>query len=203
MAVEAKRGCGYRKVGGMYLVSDPGIHMDCHRLPLNMIVCPCCGEGIKHSRGWTWIIPKSLFGECEGVGDCHKLKCCVCSPPEGKHGLIWVGKQHYTTGEFTKEAVEMGISRRINNIPRGLKIGETFVYFAHIDAGETWVDAEGELFEEKPERCPAVFYAFKPSRIEKLITKSQASDEEVEKLKEAGITPIIVPNDDPDHQNGE
>jgi len=137
-----------------------------------------------------------LFGKCEDLGDCHNLKCWICDPPEGKHGLIWVGKSFYTTKEFVKEAEKMGVSCRIASVPRGLKLGETIVYFAHIEAGETWIDTEGELFKERPEKCPAIFYAFKPSRLEKIITKSQATPEEIDKLEKSGITPVIVPDDD-------
>jgi len=40
MAVEAKRGCGYRKVGGLYIVSG-GQGISCHRLPMNIHVVSC------------------------------------------------------------------------------------------------------------------------------------------------------------------
>src|SRR5260370_22228167 len=41
MAVEAKRGCGYRKAGGLYLVGG-GIGLPCDRLPYEIHECPCC-----------------------------------------------------------------------------------------------------------------------------------------------------------------
>jgi hypothetical protein len=64
MAIEAKRGCGYRKVGGTYLVSG-GLGMPCCKMPILLKTCPCCGHGVKQSRGWTWIDPKEwLKGEC-------------------------------------------------------------------------------------------------------------------------------------------
>lgn len=53
MAIEAKRGCGFRKVGGTYLVSE-GEGMPCDRLPIKLDVCPVCSHGFKRSRGWTW-----------------------------------------------------------------------------------------------------------------------------------------------------
>jgi hypothetical protein len=52
--IEAARGCGYRKGGGMYLVSG-GISQPCGLLPIPLDVCPCCNQGIKPARGWTWI----------------------------------------------------------------------------------------------------------------------------------------------------
>ena len=52
MSVEARRGCGYRKVGGLYLVG-PKLEAGCGRLPL-VHVCPVCQSGIKQTRGWVW-----------------------------------------------------------------------------------------------------------------------------------------------------
>jgi hypothetical protein len=40
-----------------------------------------------------------------------------------------------------------------------------------------------------------------PTKIEKIVTASQAADaEEMEKLEKAGITPVVVPDGDRDHQ---
>ena len=61
MAVEAKRGCGYRKVNGTYLVGNAA-GVPCDRLPLILEVCPTCSHGIKQSRGWTWVEPGALVG---------------------------------------------------------------------------------------------------------------------------------------------
>jgi hypothetical protein len=52
--VESKRGCGYRKPGGLYLVSG-GFAKTCYKLPIGLTVCPCCNQGIKPARGFTWI----------------------------------------------------------------------------------------------------------------------------------------------------
>ena len=38
--------------------------ISCHRLPLNIPVCPVCGQGIKFTRGFTWINPGKIFGDC-------------------------------------------------------------------------------------------------------------------------------------------
>ena len=45
-----------------------------------------------------------------------------------------------------------------------------------------------------------VFRIFKPDRIEKIVTDVQARDEaEMQKLRDAGITPVIVSATDKDH----
>ena len=49
------------------------------------------------------------------------------------------------------------------------------------------------------EPCSAIFYAFRPQRVEMLIWESEATSENLEKLKKRGITPIVVPDGDPDH----
>ena len=56
MAVEAKRGCGYRKEGGLYLVGG-GLSAPCDRMPYPLDRCKTCGGGIKFTRGHTWLQP--------------------------------------------------------------------------------------------------------------------------------------------------
>lgn len=210
MAIEAKRKCGYRKIGGLYLCGT-GVGIDCHRLPMEVHACPVCSCGIKYSRGFTWLDAHGFFGKCDEKGACHKINCAVCSPPEGKHGLMWIGKKFYTPDEFTKEASLLGISKRISVVPRNFKLGETWIYLAHLEAGERLLTEEEkenmkkeEIFcanDEIVKRIPAVFYCFKPQRIEKIITESQSkNDIEMERLRLQGITPIVVPENDADHK---
>lgn len=67
MAIETRRGCGYRKVGGLYLVGSPD-GLDCHRLPLPVERCPTCDHGIKPARGWTWVGRELLLPTpCDGT----------------------------------------------------------------------------------------------------------------------------------------
>lgn len=48
---------------------------------------------------------------------------------------------------------------------------------------------------------PGIFRVFKPERIEKIITESQSKDAAVmEELIAKHITPVVVPDNDPDHQ---
>jgi len=65
MAIEAKRGCGFRKINALYLCGS-GISISCDRLPYLIEYCPTCGAGIKFTQGFTWVDWNSLAGQCEG-----------------------------------------------------------------------------------------------------------------------------------------
>ena len=199
MAVEAKRGCGYRNVGGLYLVCE-GKGRACGRMPLELKPCPTCGGGMRQSRGWQWIEPATLF---EGTSCYTNVFDCNNCPAGnidhiGRAGLIWIGKAHYPTPEhFNLEAKTMGISRRISAVPKGFEAGKMWVFLAHPEV------IPGTNDEDEQVMLPAVFKIFMPSAIEKIITESQSQDEdEMEKLEKRGITPFVVPDDDPDHANG-
>lgn len=204
MAIEPKRGCGYRKVGGTYLIGGTSGH-DCDRLPIELTVCPCCKQGIKQSRGWTWLDLTRLVDGAHK--DCHCFPGCpLCSDPKsiGEVGLLWIGERFYKTpADFDREAGELGISRRIHNVPRNFKLGETWVLLAHAKA----ISCPEPICGEECERCggkgwlPGAFKLFKPIRIEKIVTASQATDADaMADLEKRGITPVVVPDDDKDHQ---
>lgn len=184
MAIESKRGCGYRKVGGIYLVSDAQ-GFSCDRLPFPLHVCPTCGEGIKFSRGWTWIKPYKLFDGDHFLIDnqdvrmdcqCEKF-CPACYPSlhfihiqtdeNLKAGLLWIGEKYYTPESFKKEANELGISKRISTVPRNFKVGITWVFLAHIKGCQI------KNKEGFPEDKPAIFMAFQPRRIEQIVLQSE------------------------------
>jgi hypothetical protein len=121
MAVEEKRGCGYRKVGGLYLICF-GAGRHCGKMPVKCEVCPTCNAGIKPTRGWTWIDPVPHFAEraCDS-GNCRACPLGSDNLTDlGPVGLIWIGEQFYPTPQaFVAEAGRMGISRRIPAIPKG------------------------------------------------------------------------------------
>jgi hypothetical protein len=200
MAVESRRKCGYRKVGGLYLVSGK-LGAPCCKLPIPLTICPTCSGGIKQTRGWTWIDPMHwLKGECTEVPwqICEPRHCPAAYPSAlgERVGLLWIGEKFYPTIEdFQTEAAWLGISRRITAIPRGFEVGKHWVFFAHPKAA--FAPTAGDLTA----RCPGIFRIFLPERIEKIVTESQAKDGEVmAKLTERGITPVIVPDNDRDHQ---
>ena len=206
MAVEAKRGCGYRKVGGIYLVCE-GEGRACGRFPLALKVCPACGGGVKQSRGWTWINPAKLFADqiCSSGrrldANVDRVLDCPSCPMHDleaiqEAGLLWIGASFYKTPHhFQLEAAAQGICRRITAVPRNFKLGETWVFLAHPNV------IPGENEEGMQVMVPGVFNAFLPNAIEQIVTETQAEDEEaMAALTKRGITPVAVPDDDPDHQ---
>lgn len=213
MSIEAKRFCGYRKVGALYLVGNY-IPLPCDRLPLPLITCPVCGQGIKVSRGFTEINPFQLWGLHDNCKDKFH-PCLVCDPREETAYIMGVGSKYYTQESFLKEANNMGISKRIPFIPKRLFLGITVIYLAHPKAVEVKQPAilqeamsileqsetkQPKLLEvEKVERALGIFCAFIPHGIEQLVRESDLTDKKREELEKRGITPIPVPDGDPDH----
>jgi hypothetical protein len=195
MASEKRRACGFRKINGLYMCSD-GLGAPCCKLPIILHICPTCNHGVKQTRGWQWIDPRPwLIGTCME----HLDGICAAASPDllgDRVGLLWIGEQFYPTpSSFQKEAAEMGVSRRIVTIPRGFKLGESWVFLAHPKVKETVDPVTGNV-----EWQGGVFRIFKPTRIEKIVTETQSKDEaEMAKLADAGITPVIVKDDDKDH----
>lgn len=60
-SIEMERKCGFRKKGGYYFIADSEAIQRCDCLPIPLETCPCCGHGIKFSRGSTWIDPRPLL----------------------------------------------------------------------------------------------------------------------------------------------
>ncbi len=217
MAQEGKRGCGYRKVGNMYLAAE-GFWRDCDRLPFRLVHCPACGEGVKFARSPKEIDPLGLFKE-HGEG-CEDSKprpepsfvndtptgtklvggCQMCYPRSEVAYLLGVGEEHYETPQkFMEEAIQMGISKRIKQIPKKLKLGETWVYLCHRKAILT-DEVDEETGEKKYDL--AVFAAFRPQRIEKCMWKSQVkalTEDEKKDLHRRGISIVEFEDGDPDH----
>ena len=182
---EAKRGCGFRKPGGLYLVSG-GLMAPCLKLPIPLTVCPCCHAGIKPARGWTWVSDQLIKD-----APCKKDGCTGCHPFDGsvkRFGLIWVGDKYYSAKAFTTEAASMGISRRISALPKDFKLGETWVLLAHRKAIRNL-----NVLDEAPvqEFTPGIFTAFKPTAIE-YVVKDDDDEEKLERLEKRGITLVRV-----------
>lgn len=217
MAVEAIRGCGFRKVGGLYLVSE-GLSEGCERFPIPLRSCGHCGQKVNQTRGFQWAEPDFLFANavpCAPVADDGHLhsKCPVCVPgmlryadPSDKIGLIWVGKKFYSPDGWLKEAMMQGASKRVPAIPKGLVIGKSRVMAAHPEGHSIQAD----LFEGAPEPGsepadrkpgPAVISMFTVKRIELIVTETQMREKEewLMDLFARGVTPVVVPDNDRDH----
>jgi len=191
--VEQERGCGYRKKGGTYLISD-GAARDCRRLPIPLTVCPCCGAGIKRTRGFTWVM-SSLFIDHPCRNDLVECNGCALAITSGdvKFGLMWVGEKFYSTpADFMREGAAMGVSKRIAQIPRDFVVGKTWVLLAHRKAVHKLVD--GEHGEVNIEWTPGIFQAFCPSRIEYVVT-GEESEDELNRMEQRGITLVNVIRD--------
>lgn len=179
---DRKRGCGWRQPGGKYLVGGE-LAAPCGKLPLKLDRCPTCDHGIKPGRGWAWIGAKALFpaGYCLPE-PCDCDVCCLYKPPDWA-GLLWIGGAFYSTPEkFTAEAAKLGVSRRIAQIPRDFKVGETLVLLAHRMVSFSWGD-------EHPR--PGIFAAFIPRAIE-YVVKGDESPEQLERLQSHGCTLVRV-----------
>jgi hypothetical protein len=106
----------------------------------------------------------------------------------GQVGLLWVGEKFYPTPyDFSQEAGVMGISRRIPALPKDFKLGETWVFLAHQKA--CWESRPETPWVRDPR--PGIFRIFKPIAVE-YVTRGDETPEELEKLRERGITPVKV-----------
>ena len=128
---DRERGCGWRQPGGTYLVSGTLLAVTCDRLPLSTPVCGTCGHGIHQTRSWTWLsMPEAL---CENEPTVCGQRHCVACPlsPVGlprQVGLLWCGEKFYSTPQdWSREAREQGVSRRISTVPNDFVVGETWV----------------------------------------------------------------------------
>jgi len=223
-----RRGCGYRKRSGIYLVSG-NLDQPCGLLPRLLATCPTCGLGVRQKIGWQWVEARlvSRPGDEHGCSQCKVpgaqagFRACMmremASTPDLKVGLIWVGAGYYKTPEeFMAEARIMGISRRVHAVPKGLVVGETRVLLAH-PRGAPCPQCNGrgkhgglEIGDlDEPVACDAckgsgkagaVVAMFVPRAVEQIVSETQAADGEfVEGLSKRGITPVVVRDDDPDH----
>lgn len=212
----SSRGCGVRDEKGFYIMCG-GVPLGCHRLPLDVPICPECGQyRIPFKiRGVAKFNPRKVFGCCEKVAfvpvfdktnpikydygfqghfpscELDGMRCPVCVPPT----VGWymsVGEDNYSTKSFMEEASLMGISKKVRSIPEDMKPGD-ILYLGFrkavfdCHAGE---DGEGEWI-------PQVFCAAPITGFEKLVTRAQIADKQyMRELEERGID-AVVEYDDP------
>lgn len=202
---ESARGCGFRKGGGIYLVSG-ALAEPCPKLPIELHKCPACGGGIKQTRGFQWITPDPLLDPGPHGSRDHERVCPLGTAIDwsgGRRcGLIWIGESFYPTPDaFMDEAGSMGVSRRIQAVPRDFVIGETWVALAHPRAipgeCEHGVPVTRGMCSRCPEGVPdakwrgGVFTFFRPAAIE-YIVKGDETEEELDRLEERGFRLVRV-----------
>lgn len=186
--IETARGCGYRKTGGMYFVSD-GIGNPCCKLPFPLTVCPCCGAGYKQTRGFTWVTSDLFAGSPCTNEKISSFPLCPMNLPGLKVGLMWVGEKYYPTAEhFTREANALGVSKRFAALPKEFEVGKTWIYLGHAKAVHS-INAKGNI-----EFMPGIFRAFRPARIE-YIVGGWETNETLSSLEKRGFTLVKVIRD--------
>lgn len=184
---ETKRGCGYRKPGGLYLIGGSS-SSPCCKLPYLLSVCRCCGQGVKPSRGFTWI-NSHLFSGCIAIGDNYCYGCPgACD--DMRMGLMWVGEKYCPTpGDFAKEANFLGVSKRIAQLPKDVEPGKTWVALAHRKAVPHYQDQPDGSVVVLCE--PGVFMFFKVQAVQYVVTGKESQDQ-LERLSKRGIELVDV-----------
>ena len=192
MAIEPRRVCGFRKIGGIYLVGG-GPTAPCGWLSAELHACALCSFQPPFARGVQGIPANYLLSlkERPPTEECQPSRCASCpvrqianeAESEKRIPLIWIGRQ-YTPETFAAEAAALGISRRISNPPIWLKVGD-WIFCAHLDGAG--VDR------------PAVFQVFKLHRIEHCHGDQTTPQTELDEDFARGWTPVLLPENDPDH----
>lgn len=192
---ERRRGCGFRRPG--FYLRSLGLGRDCGKLPIPLDVCPTCHGGIKPSRGWTWVNGAELVKDRICVTDANGNHCAGCvlatkSTGLVRVGLLWIGEKYYTPQSWLAECHEMGVSRRLPGIPKGFKIGETWVFAAHRKA------VAHVEFGKNTTYAPGIFHIFKPTEIEYVVGKKEGK-KKLAKLVERGIKLVkVIPVEEKD-----
>lgn len=171
--VDLRRGCGWRKQGGFYLVaSQPAI--PCDALPASLEVCSSLVRDKKTTTRWKWLVKKV--------------------------GLLWISRRFYRQPEdFIGEARELGFCISINRIPKGFKLGETWVALAHNTKTIFCPDCVAKKVNFNCRTCggkrwilkPSVFGLFKPEAVQ-YVTDGTEESQFIDGLVERGITPVKV-----------
>lgn len=140
---ESERGCGWRKIGGVYLVCE-GSAWACDGLPVELKPCDCCDFTVHQARSMQPIHAGYLASLMKGHAckdefpscpicfygtDYHTIKTALADPEIMKlkeserveRGLVlpktfylmFVSKEFYTPESFMAEAATQGISKRV------------------------------------------------------------------------------------------
>lgn len=207
--VDFRRGCGWRdKRGALYLVCE-GAGRSCGKLPIPLArVCECCGQLV-----YDVVVDGSVIGRSRSHRKlenpaplinrqkCKDYGCAGCPLyewPENTPALLqWIGEQHYPLPtDFTKEAEQFGVSRRIRGVPPWFELGRTWVFIAHAKSIPLWENMMWNMEHkdspfQREDMLPAIFHVFKPTRIE-VICDGTETEDEIDKYLDKGYTPVLV-----------
>lgn len=180
--IENKRAYGYRVPGGKYIIGG-AYAKSCAKFPVPLEPCPHCGASVKFSRGFQYI-DGDMFAATSGFCPLSESDCEICFPICGQLeqlGLMWVSKKFYPTpADFNREAIAIGICKRIASIPRDFQIGKDWIALAHLEA-----------CKGNSKRRPGIFTVFKPTHLE-YIFSGKETDKELETLHKKGFKLINV-----------
>jgi len=198
--MEEKRGCGWRKVGGAYLVGE-GLTVTCDALPLDLEPCGECGYTVPFSRGIQEIHLGYLTSKVEKAherqgGLCRdEFPCPICgSGLPGKIFLMFVSQEYYTPESFISEARKLGVSKRIapQCLPKNFLLGRDWIFLAHKRVSFRAYDGSSGW---KGDVKRGIFYAFRPQRIEMLLWKDtlrENFESEVQEWEKKGFTVVLI-----------
>jgi hypothetical protein len=149
---ESERGCGIRKEGAYIRMYDAAFGENAEALPIPLATCSCCGGGAVRQMGWQSITVAQLRQRAFlGGRDASQVLPDVSG--DEKVALVFIGTEHYTTlEEYMDEANEMGISRRLGNVPTSIKdLSEFYVALAFPVVTKTMAGTLGwEVRNTKP-----------------------------------------------------
>lgn len=192
---EQERGCGYRKIGGAYLVGT-GLAVACDALPLELMDCPCCGFSVPFSRNIIKIHGGYLAGRMKGHECRDKFPCPICHGKFERFYLMYVSQKVYSPDTFKSEAVRQGVSKRIppQSIPKDLKLGEDWILLAMNKYPlNTPEHPDKRYMDDEVHEAKAVFYAFRPIRIE-IMLWSDTPKAVIDQWRKKGFTPVFIPH---------
>lgn len=213
--VESERGCGWRKMGGVYLVCD-GFSLPCDALPLELKPCDCCEFTVRQARSMQPIHAGYLASLLKGHKCAEDWRCPLCffgedyqaikvlTPKERERQgvklpevfyLMSVSKDFYSPEGFRAEAETQGVSKRVaaNSLPKGFRVGEDWVFLQH-GAVPFYPRDENTgqvLLDGEPRYTTGIFFAFKPQRLEVLMWKG-TPDDVIADYEDAGYSVVLI-----------
>jgi len=179
--LDYERGCGWREPGGLYLRSDTAAQ-PCGRLPVPLGACTGCGRPWRAVKGWTVVDLGELFAGKICLESRLRCESCCLKTPTGMAGLLWVASTHYRTPDlFLYESRELGVSKRIPDVPDWFEIGTSVVLLAHCRVLDVGIEGLRK----------GIFAAFVPTRVE-YVVRDDDTAENLPALIDHGITPVTV-----------